>query len=137
MRSLLRAVYCFVSVIISHVKEVPGITASNLTSGQGQFNEPDHVGERLKPRLRNGAVYFFGGNDLTRSDAEVYGVHLSEMGAEFRTLEDKAGIAKPIMALCDHPSPTLWTPQMLSSFSWQGFPRGAEPLGTGLHIYSA
>lgn len=27
---------------------------------------------------------------------------MSEMGAEFGTLEDKAGVAKPIMALCDH-----------------------------------
>jgi hypothetical protein len=42
------------------------------------------------------------------------------MSAEFGTLEDKAGAAKAIMALCNRPLLTLWTPQMLSSFSWQG-----------------
>jgi len=76
------------------------------------------------------------------------------MGAQFGTLEDKAGVAKSIMALCGHPFADIVdaTNALLIQLAGvgsltrvpargeQGQNRGrtgAEPLGTGLHIYSA
>jgi len=47
-------------------------------------------------------------------------VHMSEMGAEFGTLHDKAKVAKPMMALCDHPFAGIVDATMLTAFSWQG-----------------
>lgn len=65
------------------------------------------------------------------------------MGTEFGTLEDKAEAAKPIMALCDHLFADIVDAtndqliQLAGVKSLTRVPAQAEPLGTGLHIYSA